>query len=695
MRFIALGGANEVGASSYLYLLEEATLLIDAGLRPGMIGEASIPLLEPLKSFPPDLMLITHAHLDHVGAIPLISSLFPKMPILCTAPTAKLLPQVFADTLKIGQSQGMPIFNIAQMKHALERLEIVDMNALLERVGPESKGSQPFTLQLAPAGHLIGAVSVLIHSPNARGGKIEGEKTREREGEKRIGEGDSPLATLSLTNNEQRITNNEPDNGQRTTDHENGATVLHTGDFSNIAGATTPAVHKPETLFPVDAVITEATYGDTNLPSRKEQIKAFIHALKEVLERGGKVLIPTFALGRSQEIIQILVSHFASGLLPKVPVYLDGMVRSVTESYESLLEWMPDALQNQVKNSRQAPFLRAPIEMVTSDDLRDSILERKTSCIILSSSGMLHAGRSPFYARALLPHPDNALFIVGYQDAESPGRRLLELERGGEVMLPAQSKGKERAEMVSVTVNCQVTRFYLSAHADRNGIISHLGFYPSPKILLTHGEKNARGALREHFQSKVEVVEPRAGEIIDLLDAKPPRAIAHFAMPGQKRLEQLEQAGITGPNGERAGVAGGFEGKVKFARGILEGVYDPEKQTFTLHLDNLKDPSVFVSGIYGLEVRRGNTTAIRLQEKAGHKALETLSVMPKKVREALEGGAVDPKWQVKTHVQTEKKLTLEELAVVHGDRRKAALWAAREIKAGRLKKLETGVYLEV
>ncbi len=75
MRFIALGGANEVGASSYLYLLEEATLLIDAGLRPGMIGEASIPLLEPLKSYPPDLMLITHAHLDHVGAIPLISSL--------------------------------------------------------------------------------------------------------------------------------------------------------------------------------------------------------------------------------------------------------------------------------------------------------------------------------------------------------------------------------------------------------------------------------------------------------------------------------------------------------------------------------------------------------------------------------------------------------------------------------------------
>jgi uncharacterized protein len=148
-----------------------------------MIGEASIPLLEPLKSYPPDLMLITHAHLDHVGAIPLISSLFPKIPILCTAPTAKLLPQVFADTLKIGQSQGMPIFNIAQMKHALERLEIVEMNALLERVGPEAKGNQPFTLKLAPAGHLIGAISVLIHSPSAR--KTEDGRAREPEGENR------------------------------------------------------------------------------------------------------------------------------------------------------------------------------------------------------------------------------------------------------------------------------------------------------------------------------------------------------------------------------------------------------------------------------------------------------------------------------------------------------------------------------
>ncbi len=237
--------------------------------------------------------------------------------------------------------------------------------------------------------------------------------------------------------------------------------------------------------------------GDTDArlrPSRKEQIRAFVTGLRGTLEGGGKVLIPTFALGRAQEVIAVLLSHMAGGQLPTVPIYLDGLVRAMTRTYEELLEHLPAALQNQVSNAGLPPFLRAPTVQVQTDAQRQSITSSGEACIVLASSGMLHAGRSPYYARALLPDPLSALYIVGYQDAESPGRRLLELTRGGEVELPTSSGERE-----TVSVNAEVTRYYLSAHADRGGIIGQLASYPSPRVLWTHGEWNARSALNEHF----------------------------------------------------------------------------------------------------------------------------------------------------------------------------------------------------
>ena len=108
--------------------------------------------------------------------------------------------------------------------------------------------------------------------------------------------------------------------------------MYHSGDFSNIAGSTTPPAYKPPLPLPVDAVVSESTYGDTNLPSRKEQIRAFVAGLRGTLEAGGKVLIPTFALGRAQEVIAVLLSHMNGGLLPTVPIYLDGLVRAMTRT---------------------------------------------------------------------------------------------------------------------------------------------------------------------------------------------------------------------------------------------------------------------------------------------------------------------------------------------------------------------------
>lgn len=120
--FIGLGGTDEVGASSYLDLLKEGNLLIDAGVRPGGVGEVALPKFELLGEHPPAAMVLTHAHLDHVGALPLVTTKFPKLRIYCTEATARIAALVLADTLKVSTEQGYPLFGPSQMKRALERL---------------------------------------------------------------------------------------------------------------------------------------------------------------------------------------------------------------------------------------------------------------------------------------------------------------------------------------------------------------------------------------------------------------------------------------------------------------------------------------------------------------------------------------------------------------------------------------------
>lgn len=156
LRFIGLGGTDEVGASSYLYLLQEGTLLIDAGVRPGGVGEAALPKFELLGEHPPTAMVLTHAHLDHVGALPLVTTKFPKLPIYCTEATARIAALVLADTLKVSTEQGYPLFGPSDMKRSLERLRPIPYFQTISDHG--------FHFTLYPSGHLIGAASVLIES---------------------------------------------------------------------------------------------------------------------------------------------------------------------------------------------------------------------------------------------------------------------------------------------------------------------------------------------------------------------------------------------------------------------------------------------------------------------------------------------------------------------------------------------------
>lgn len=219
LHFLGLGGTDEVGASSYLYLLQGGYLLIDAGARPGRVGEAALPDLARLSEHPPTAMILTNAHLDHVGALPVVIRRFPNLPIYCTEATARIATLVLADTLKVSTAQGAPLFSPGEMKRTLERLRPV---SYFTRVSDHG-----FAFTFFPSGHLLGAASVLIES--------------------------------------------------------GGRSVLHTGDVSNVATPVVDAAWLPAGVTPADAVVSESTYGDTLLPSRKEQVRTFVTAIGETL----------------------------------------------------------------------------------------------------------------------------------------------------------------------------------------------------------------------------------------------------------------------------------------------------------------------------------------------------------------------------------------------------------------------------
>ena len=218
------------------------------------------------------------------------------------------------------------------------------------------------------------------------------------------------------------------------------------------------------------------------------------------------MLVPTFALGRAQDVLLTLTRQ-----LKGVPIYLDGLTREITRLFAGMPEHLPLSVRNQLENGTN-PFFTPDVTLVDSRQ-RDALIASKQPCVILASSGMLSQGVSPLYARAILQEPESAILIVGYQDAESAGRQLLE------------GRDTIRLNGEEIIVSCHIERFYLSAHADRLGILQHLSRYPSERLVLVHGEGAARYDIFESTKKNFEVARPEVGEWVDLTQQRKVRKV--------------------------------------------------------------------------------------------------------------------------------------------------------------------------
>lgn len=450
MRLTFLGGADEVGASSTLVEMGGKLLLVDAGIRISPktsrgIQNDQLPDLHPISAAGgPDYILVTHAHTDHTGALPLVVEQYPHVPVLATRPTVELVRVLQNDAQRImkdrqDQEGELPLFDEIAVERLTDAFQLVEFGQPL-RLGD---GLQ---VTYHPSGHIAGAAMLVLES-------AEG----------------TLVMSGDVSMNDQRA----------------------------VVGARLPRIK-------ADALVLESTYGGKLHANRIAEERRLIEMLGRVTERGGKVLIPAFALGRAQEVIQIILAYRDQF---DVPVYVDGMVRSVCAAYTRFTDLLPEATVRATRD--EALFFRDSIKAIKNTAHREEIVRVEAPLVIVASSGMLTGGASAFYARHLAGDERNAILLTGYQDEEAPGRFLQKM------MHERQKSGSTTLKIdgQAVEVRCEVDTYSLSAHADEGELVSMAEALDAGEIMLVHGDPGARHSLATRLRQRGRrVLSPKIGQ---------------------------------------------------------------------------------------------------------------------------------------------------------------------------------------
>jgi len=280
--------------------------------------------------------------------------------------------------------------------------------------------------------------------------------------------------------------------------------LLYTGDL-NLGGTRTLSGADTD-IPPTDYVVIESTYGGDgdSHPARRRVERKFVSDVGETVSRGGKVVVPCFALGRAQEVLLTLLAHIDSGSLPQVPIFVDGMIVTINRIYSLYWSWLRPELQRKVRLSKRSPFDHELVEGVRD---REEVLEITEPYVVVTTSGMLQGGPVIEYLRGLAGDPRNLIYLTGYQVKGTRGRALLDGERR-----IALDDGEE------LQVRARVEFAEFSAHSDQSGLIAFLSRVPGVReVFIVHGEPEKSRQLGAKLESRgLFSYVPRVGERVRL-----------------------------------------------------------------------------------------------------------------------------------------------------------------------------------
>jgi len=423
VRVTTLGCCREVGRAAFLLSTPESKVLIDCGEMPGNMEAFPylyVPEIYPLNTL--DAVVLTHAHLDHCALVPLLFKYGFEGPVYSTPATRDLAAMLQLDFIDVVEKEcGRSPYTSKDVQTYLKHSITLNYGNVTD-IAPDMK------LTYHNAGHILGSAIAHFH----------------------VGEG--------LYN------------------------IAFTGDFNY---GKTRLFGPANTQFPrLEAVFMESTYGGANdiQPSMEEAEDKLYDLVNKTIKRGGKVIIPAFAVGRSQEVMLALEEGIRLEKIPKVKIYLDGMIKEATAIHTTYPEYLNPDLRKLIFKEGMNPFLAECFEQVDSQKLRRSVIEGDP-CVIITTSGMLNGGPVMEYLRNLAEDERNALIFVGYQAEGTLGRRLQKGWR--EIPLG-------RRETIIVNLDIEVVDGF-SGHSDRRQLMSFVGHLrPRPERIFTiHGdEKN-------------------------------------------------------------------------------------------------------------------------------------------------------------------------------------------------------------
>ncbi|MFW5883683.1 MAG: MBL fold metallo-hydrolase [Verrucomicrobiota bacterium] len=447
MQFTDLNAEGGIGANSVLVELGDYRFVVDAGLSPKQEGAKALPRFDLVEPGSLDFILLTHCHLDHVGALPVLCKQQPQAQILCSAASGLLAPRMLRNSIQVMHRQReelnlpeLPLYQYEDIERVEERLRPLPLEKTFN-FRPEGR-EKPLQITPYAAGHIAGAIGVQV--------VYKGRK------------------------------------------------ILFSGDVLFSDQRTLPGSSLP--FAPVDTLVMETTRGQHERDperNRESEVERLFAKMREVLARGGSILVPVFALGRMQEILTLLADARENNTLPKTPIYCSGLGMDIVNYFDVIAKRMG---QVNFKRSilsdlkvRQPDWKVAPGRDVSQKG------------IYILSSGML-VENTPSYktAAAMIENPDNAILFVGYCDPDTPGGKLLTTQSGDEFTFEALD--------YRATIRAEIQQYDMSGHADREELLEFALACDPRVIVLTHGDPPSRDWFSQALAAapaKLRVIDPQ------------------------------------------------------------------------------------------------------------------------------------------------------------------------------------------
>ncbi|KAF1844278.1 endoribonuclease YSH1 [Cucurbitaria berberidis CBS 394.84] len=454
--FLCLGGGNEVGRSCHIIQYKGKTVMLDAGMHPAYEGLAAMPFYDEFDLSTVDVLLISHFHVDHAASLPyVLAKTNFRGRVFMTHPTKAIYKWLIQDSVRVGNMSSNSETKI-QMYTEADHLNTYPMIESIDFYTTHTVSGVRITPY--PAGHVLGAAMFLM--------EIAGLK------------------------------------------------ILFTGDYSreddrHLVSASVPPGVK------VDVLITESTFGISMHTPRVERETQLMKAITDILNRGGRALLPVFALGRAQELLLILDEYWSKHPeVQKVPIYYNSsLARKCMQVYQTYVSAMNDNIRRLFaermaeaeaagdtgrRGAWDFKFVRSLKSLERFDDLG--------GCVMLASPGMMQSGTSRELLERWAPDPRNGVIITGYSVEGTMAKQIVhEPEQIPAIMTRASNTarrpGQRENEQAMIPRRCTVQEYSFAAHVDGKENMEFVQEVAAPVVILVHGEKGNMTRLRSKLLS--------------------------------------------------------------------------------------------------------------------------------------------------------------------------------------------------